>query len=553
MGVDDRFFAPPAADADKVAARLARLPPAVEAALTRSGEALQAGDVAAARSALRAALATSPKDPDVQRMQGAVLAQAGDLDAARVSFDAALGSVPGDAVTFWQYAHACEALGDVAAAFDLRQRAIEQAPQSPLAWTDLGEHLFAYATAASAVVPLERAVELAPHFEPALLKLGYAYVSVGRVADGARCFRAALDANPAFVPAWAALVDIKTMAPSAAEVDRMRELLRTNSSLLAGERVALEYALAQACETAGLHAEAWERAVHANALRKRELPAWDRAQFIQQEQVATDVFGRPHASANDPDLGRGIIFVVGLPRSGTTLVEQVLASHPDVQGAGELAALPNVLTDESARRRRQYPEWVADADAGDWQRLGECYVALVAGLRAGRACVTDKLPANWRALGAIRAMLPAARIVICRRDPLENCWSCFKQYFLHGSTFTNDLNDLALFWNSFDRAARHWASVAPAYVHVQHYERLTADPEPEVRTLLAACGLPFDARCLRPQALQRSVHTLSAAQVREPIHPSRGTAAAYGALLDPLRVALGLPLPPPEPGAGIAG
>lgn len=551
MGVDDRFFEPPAADADKVAARLARLAPAVEAALARSGEALQSGDSAAARKALEAALATSPKDPDVLRMQGAVLAQAGEQDAARASFEAALSLVPDDAVTFWQYARACEAAGDVAAAFDLRRRAIEQVPLSPLAWTDLGEHLFAYATAAAAVVPLERAVELAPHFGPALLKLGYACVSVGRVEDGARCFRAALAGNPAFVPAWAALVDIKTVKPSASEIESMRALLQSNSSLLAGERIALEYALALACEGAGLHAEAWERAVHANALRKRELPAWDRARFTMQEQTSAQLFSRSHARAADPDLGRGIIFVVGLPRSGTTLVEQVLASHPDVQGAGELAALPNVLTEESARQRIQYPEWVAAASAADWQRLGERYIELVAGLRAGRAYMTDKLPTNWRALGAIRSMLPGAQIVICRRDPLENCWSCFKQYFLHGSAYTNDLDDLALFWKAFDRSAARWATSAPEHVHVQHYERLTASPEPEVRALLDACGLPFDAHCLRPQALQRSVHTLSAAQVREPIHPSRGTAAAYGALLDPLRAALGLA--PAEPGAGSAG
>lgn len=540
MGVADRFFEPPAADADKVAARLARQAREVQQALDRASRALEVGDVSQARGALSAALAAAPEDPDVLRMQGALLAQAGDQQAADASFDAALGSIPDDAVTFWQYARACEDRGDVAKAFDLRRRAIERAPQSPLAWEDLGEHLFSHASAASALVPLERAVALAPRFEPGLLKLGYAYTAVGRTDDGAHCYRAALEVNPEFVPAWVALVDVKTVKPTAAEIERMRGLLRTTSTLLAGERIALEYALALACEASGLYPEAWERVLRANTLRKQELPDWDRAQFTMREQHAADVFGRPHARATDPNLGHEVIFVVGLLRSGTTLVEQILASHPDVTGAGELPALPNVLTEESSRRQRRYPEWVADATPADWQSMGERYLALTGGVRGGRTRLTDKLPGNWRALGAIRAMLPGARIVICRRDPLENCWSCFKQYFLHGSEYTNDIGDLALYWHAFDRAAKHWAAAVPGHVRQQSYERLTANPEPEIRALLDFCGLPFDAHCLHPQTLRRSVHTLSAAQVRQPIYSGRRIAEAYGALLDPLRAALGI-------------
>lgn len=541
MGVADRFFEPPPADADKVNVRMARLAPAVRQSLMRTSGALEANNIPEAQIALESAISVAPNDPDVLRMQGVVLAQAGDQQAASDSFESALSAVPDDAVTFWQYARVCEDRGELRAAFDLRRRAIEQAPQSPLAWTDLGEHLFAHASASAALVPLERAVELAPQFGPALLKLGYAYTSVGRTDDGARCFRAALDVDPAFVPAWAALVDIKTVKPTATEIEQMRKLLQQNSSLLAGERIALEYALALACEANGLYAEAWERTSRANALRKRELPEWDRELFATQEQHAAAAFSHPQASAVDPNLGGELIFIVGLLRSGTTLVEQILGSHPDVNGAGELAAIPNVLTEESSRLQRRYPEWVGDATAEDWQRLGERYLALTHAARTGHGFSTDKLPGNWRALGAIRSMLPGAHIVICRRDPLENCWSCFKQYFLHGSAYTNDINDLALYWRAFDRAANHWVAAAPGRVVAQSYERLTANPEPEIRALLDFCGLAFDERCLRPQALQRSVHTLSAAQVREPIYPSRHTAEAYGSLLDPLRLVLGLP------------
>jgi hypothetical protein len=280
--------------------------------------------------------------------------------------------------------------------------------------------------------------------------------------------------------------------------------------------------------------------VKANALRKRELPPWDADRFRQQERQADEVFDDSAAQATDPQLGRGVVFIVGMPRSGTTLVEQILASHPEVEGAGELPALPNVLTEESTRRRRRYPEWVPDASAHDWQRLGLRYLELTAHFRSRRAYSTDKLPSNWRALGAIRAMLPGAHIVICRRDPLENCWSCFKQYFPNGWEFTNDIEHLGLFWRAFDHAAAQWSLRAPAQVRQQGYEALTERPEAEIRALLDFCGLPFDSACLRPHESRRSVRTLSAAQVREPMYKHRSVTTSYGALLDPLRLAIGI-------------
>lgn len=540
MGLGERLFEPPAADAGKVADRLARLAAPLRQLIQRAGDALAANDAAGAQRVLSAALAMAPSQPDVLRLHGVLLAGMGNFDAAVANFEAALRAAPDDAVTFWQYARACEDAGKLDAAFGLRRRAIERLPQSPLAWADLGEHLLAYASAEAAVAPLERAARLAPQFAPGLLKLGSAYVACGRAADGARQIRQAIGVDPAFAPAWLALVDLKTVPLTAAERDQLRNLTSESSPLLHGERIALQFALALACEREGRYEEAWQRLVQANDQRRAELPPWDADRFAVQERQAEEVFSHPHAHAVDPQLGSEVVFIVGLPRSGTTLVEQILASHPEVEGAGELAALPTVLTEESTRRRRRYPEWVPDATPQDWQRLGERYLDLTRSFRARCPRSTDKLPGNWRALGAIRAMLPAARIVICRRDPLENCWSCFKQYFPDGWEFTNDIEHLGMFWRAFDRAATHWARRVPAYVRQQGYEALAGQPEAEIRALLDFCGLAFDANCLRPHESRRSVRTLSAAQVREPMHQPRSVAANYGALLDPLRSALGL-------------
>jgi tetratricopeptide (TPR) repeat protein len=482
----------------------------------------------------------APRQPDVLRLYALLQAQAGNFPEAVANFEAALQIAPDDAVTRWHYARLREDAGDIPQALDLRRQAIEQVPQSALAWADLGEHLFAHSGANAAIVPLEHAVHLAPQFPPALMKLGTAYVACGRAEEGARVIRQAIAADVTFVPAWVALADVKTVPLTAAEIAQMRKLLSTASTLLPGERIALEYALAQACESAHRYAEAWQLLVNANGLRKGELPAWDAARFQTQERLADAAFSGDYQRASNANLGHEVVFVVGLPRSGTTLVEQILASNPAVEGAGELPALPTVLTEESARRQLRYPEWVSAASADDWTRMGERYLELTRDWRVRHSVSTDKLPGNWRALGAIRAMLPGAHIVVCRRDPVENCWSCFKQYFPHGWEFTNDLAHLGMFWQAFDHAARQWSARSPAYIREQSYEALTADAEAEIRALLAFCGLDFHPACLRPHELRRGIRTLSAAQVREPIHPHRATAAAYGALLDPLRDALGL-------------
>lgn len=540
MGVSDRIFALPPSDAAKVESRLAALPPRVRALIEQAGTALAGANAPDAKPLLTAALAAIPNQPDALRLYGLLLTSTGDLHAAAGFFEKALRASPDDAMGYWQYARALEQAGEIEAALLLRQRAIEHLPDSPAAWTDLGEHLFRHRSVEAAVSPLERAVNLAPDFAPALFKLGTTYIACGRVDDGVTMIRRALEREPGFGAAWLGLVDVKTAALTEQELAQMRALLNESSGIDAGERTAIEFALGAACERAGLHAEAWQRLVHANNRRKGELRPWAAGYFIERERRAEAVFVGPHASASTPTLGQHVIFVVGMPRSGTTLVEQILASHPEVCGAGELPALPQVLTEESSRRKCLYPDWVPHASAEDWERLGLRYLELTGAFRRERPFSTDKLPVNWRAIGAIRAMLPGARIVVCRRDPLENCWSCFKQYFGQGWEFTYDIEDLVTFWKGFDRAASRWLRDDPRRVHEQRYEVLTDAPEGEIRALLAFCGLPYDDACLNFHQSRNIVRTLSSAQVRLPMYKHRSVAPTYGPLLNPLRSALGL-------------
>lgn len=539
MGVNDRMFEPPAPDMAKINARLAGLPDQLRGWVQRAGDALVTGDLRTAQAALANALALAPGQPDVLRLYGLLLARLGNLPAAVANFEAALRAAPDDAMGYWQYAQVCEDAGDVAAALRLREQASQRLPDSPLAWSDLGEHLARYQHPDEALAPLQRATQLAPDHAPAQLKLGNALVSCGRAAEGAAAIRRALTAQPAFGAAWLALADVKTAPIRPDEAERMRALLR-GGDIDEGERTAVKFALARVCEDRGAYKEAFDLLVDANARRKHELGAWDAEQFVNRQRRAEEIFAAPHAAEEDPGMGDHAIFIVGMPRSGTTLVEQILGSHPQVNGAGELGELAQVLTEESTRLRQRYPEWVQAATAQDWHRLGQRYLELTARFRASHSYFTDKMPNNWQALGAIRAMLPGARIVICRRNPLENCWSCFKQFFPGGWEFTCDIDQLGVFWKAFDHVASQWCARDPDYIREQGYEVLTEQPEREIRTLLDFCGLPFDSACLSFHQSRRSVHTLSAAQVRQPMRRHAGTAAAYGALLDPMRTALGI-------------
>ena len=540
MSISDRMFRAPKPDLAKINARLALLPPRLSATIEHAGEALAAGDLRMAQSLLAHALQVAPTQPDVLRLYGLLLAHLGNLQAAYANFQAALRAAPDDAMGYWQFAQVCEQAGDIANAWQLRERAAQMLPESPMAWADLGEHLARHQQPDLALEALERATRIAPDYPPALLKLGDALVSCGRAGEGAAAMRKAIAIEPAFGAAWLNLVDIKTVPLSDDEVDQMRTLL-SGQSIDESERTAIKFALGKACEDRGLYQEAFALFADGNNRRKREIGPWNIEQFQYRSLRAEAVFAGRFAVAEDPRLGEQLVFIVGTPRSGTTLVEQILASHPDVQGMGELGELAQVLTEESSRLKRRYPDWVPDASPQDWQRLGLRYLELTARFRDEQhARFTDKMPNNWQAVGAIRAMLPGARIVICRRDPLENCWSCFKQFFTSGWEFTYDIEQLGIFWKAFDRAAKDWSTRDPERIREQGYELLTERPVDEIRSLLGFCGLSLDPACLAFHQSRRNIHTLSAAQVRQPMRRHARTAAAYGAILDPLRLALGM-------------
>ncbi|HEX7884792.1 MAG TPA: sulfotransferase, partial [Phenylobacterium sp.] len=312
------------------------------------------------------------------------------------------------------------------------------------------------------------------------------------------------------------------------------------------DRFHLEFALGKAREDAGEYEASFRHYDRGNALRRQALD-YEADDTDDQVRRAKALFTRPFfaaraaqgAAAPDP------IFIVGLPRAGSTLVEQILASHSRVEGTQELPDITALARRIGGKAKRgsesRYPEALAELGPHDLAALGEEYLARAEVHRKlGRPLFIDKMPNNWAHLGLIHLALPNAKIIDARRHPLGCGFSGFKQHFARGQGFTYDLADIGRYYASYVAYMAHFDAVLPGRVHRVIYERMVSDPEAETRALLAHCGLPFEEACLRFYENDRAVRTASSEQVRRPIF----TDAAdhwrnYDPWLGPLKAALG--------------
>ncbi len=503
--------------------------------LARAHAELRGGQAAAARATLVEVLALAPGNADALRLLGVAAQLCGDHATAVECFRKVIAVWPGDSGLYSGLGMALFEGGEVAEGLSCLRRACELAPGVAATWFNLGEGLKQDARTDEALTALRRAVEIDAAHLPARLSLARVEASLGRIDAAGREFREVLRRDPANARAWFGLSNLNTVRFSAADITQLQRLFDAHSS--APEAQAhIGFALAKALEHHEDYLAAFDVLKVANAVQRGRV-TWDRA---RQHALNTDiqhVFTDWTAPAlSTPAQGREVILLASIPRSGSTLVEQILASHPDVEGANEITDLPDVLEEESRVRKERFPAWVRAATVDDWQRLGRSYLARTARWRARKPRFVDKNLVTWRLVGAALAMLPSARVVIVHRDPLETCLACYRQWFARGAEFTYDLEEMADCCIDFMRLTRFWARQFPDRVFDLPYEALVAQPESTIRRLLDFCGLAFDPACLQPHLTTRSVLSApSAAQVREPIHAGTARAARYGDRLDPLR------------------
>ncbi len=497
-----------------------------------AARAIRDGAVNDALSLLKRVLAGAPGHPEALRLMGILHTRGGRPDLALSSLRQALATSPDDAVLLNDLGSAQAGCGERDAALATWRRACALSPAAPMPWFNLGRNLQLQGASQAATDALQRACTLAPDLLPAHVLLGDALVHLGRFDDAEERYRAALALHPACGDAWRGLSNIKTRPLTDADGAALAAQLQ-RPDLGFEDRLAMGYALGKLEEDRGRYREAFATLAKANAaLRQRA--AWSATAFNAYVAAALAATARLPTPL-DATLGSEAIFIVGLPRSGSTLFEQILAAHPQVEGASELPDLGELIQQESIRRRQPYPGWIASATAEDWQRLGHDYLQRTARWRERRPRFTDKMPENWKHAGILRAMLPGATVIDVRRDPLETGWSCFRQQFYQLPHFSCDLDDIATYLRGCEAAMDAWRERDPRRIHLHRYEDLIDDPQRRIQALLDDCGLPFAPACLAPHLAMRSVRTASAAQVRQPLRSDTARAARYGALLDPLR------------------
>ena len=506
--------------------------------LAEAGRLLEQADTAAAEAILEQANSLCPDHPEVLRLFAVGRILQGRPAEAIALLRRALAARPEDALLYNNLGSALRANGEMNDSIAAFQNACRLAPTLAAAWFNLGKTQKLLACTEDAHASLERAITLAPGHITARIVYADNLKALGRIDEAANAYRAAVKHRPRSAQAWWGLANLKTLRFDAADTQAL-EHLSGITDMAAEDRALAMFALAKAYEDQNRHADAWNALEAANGMRRRHKP-WDAQAFSHHVDAIAAAFAQSAGHATD-DFGNEVIFIVSLPRSGSTLVEQIIAAHADVEGAGELPDLGRVIAAESQRQGRPFPDWVADMKAVDWRRLGEDYLARTARWRTGNARFTDKGLDNWIHLGAAAAMLPGARFVHCERDRLETALSCYRQWFNDGQQFSYALEDIAHYLRDHERLMALWRDRFPDRIYRQTLEALQAEPAAGVRALLAFAALPFDPACLTFHTAVRPVRTASAAQVRNPLQRDTRRSPRYGESLQKLRKALDQP------------
>ncbi len=351
--------------------------------------------------------------------------------------------------------------------------------------------------------------------------MGHALKTLGRQPEAISAYQSAYTVNPGFGDAYWSLANLKTYRFSEAEIAGMRAHEALTGTPLA-DRYHLCFALGKALEDRGEYAESFAYYERGNALKKDEIPY--RAETTERNaRLQISLFTPPFVAARrgfgcprpDP------IFVVGLPRAGSTLIEQILASHTQVEGTMELSDITRLVVRLMGRQYSEteprYPSVLAELPAEKFREFGEKYLADTEIYRTDRPFFIDKNPNNFRHLGLIHLILPNAKIIDARREPMACCFSNFKQLFATGQEFTYSLEDIARYYRSYVELMAHWDEVLPGKILRVQHEDVVENLEDNVRRILDYCGLDFQPQCLEFHKTERSVRTASSEQVRQPI------------------------------------
>ena len=562
--------------------RALSLSPNLVATLTNRGHLLQQVDRAdEALADFDKALASDPSYIDAINGRGSALQRLNRVDEAEKTLRHAIRLKPNYAEAFCNLGAVLIDLGRFVEAEAVIRRAIELKPASPAALCTIGKvlidldrydeaeavirrtlalkpgHAQAHFILGTALIELgrsdeaeqasRRAIALKPDLAGAHLNLSVALMELGRLTEAREAAEKAIALAPSEPANFRQLGEVRTYVAGDPYLTALEALSKHEAPLGTEKQIDLHFALGKAYADTGRIEDELRQLLAGNKLKRSRIE-YDETLILgkmeRAQRVFTSEFMRASQGAAEPSSKP--IFIVGMPRSGTSLVEQILASHPHVFGAGELKLFERALADVGSTMNKApgYPEIALHMSGEHFRELGGRYLAGIQQLAPAASHVTDKMPANFIVAGLIHLALPGATIIHTVRDPVDTCISCFSKLFTEGSFHTYDLAELGRYYRHYAALMAHWHRVLPAgRILVVNYEDVVADLEGAARRVVAHCGLPWDQRCLDFHRTERVVRTSSAAQVRKPIYASSiGRWRAYQSLLAPLIAEL----PPPQ-------
>ncbi|MEJ0093982.1 MAG: tetratricopeptide repeat protein [Methylocella sp.] len=526
--------------AEQRLAKLQELPPAI----VEAGGQFCDGELAAVENLLTSHIIREGRHVEALRLLGRVAQRRGAADRAEELFREVVDAAPGYADARFDYVSILIERQKYPAALEQVEHRLRTAPSDPEARFFRATILAGLGRHDEAIPIFSELLSQTPQRNHLRIVLGHSLKALGRNNEAVQAYRDATSGQADIGDAYWSLANLKTYRFSDDEVARMRGLEALSRPGLP-DRAHLCFALGKALEDRGDYGGSWAFYERGNSLMRAK--SGYRPEAIEGAarrllEVCSEEFFAARtgagAAARDP------IFIVGLPRSGSTLLEQILASHPDVDGTQELHDIPRIISEFQGQgsngRGARYPDLLRDLDPLLFERLGDRYLDETRVYRRGRPRFIDKMPNNFRHIGLIHLMLPNATIIDIRREPMACCVSNLKQLYARGQEFCYGIEEIARYYRTYLELMRHWDRVLPGRVLRVSYEDLVEDLGASVRRILAYCGLEYDPACLAFHRSQRAINTPSSEQVRQPLfREGISQWRNYDPWLDPLRKALG--------------
>ena len=485
--------------------------------VVRAGSLFSDGDLSAAENILQAYLRISSDDVEALRLLARIQHQRAVLGEAESLLEAALEVKPNYVAARLDYVRVLIDRQKYLRAREETDTLLRLEPGNrdylslyAATCVGLGEH-------ESAIARYRELLAASPASADLHVSLGHSLKAVGRKKEATESYQMAAAARPSFGDAWWSLANLKTYSFSQNEIVQMRaEEAAPGTDPV--DRYHLCFALGKALEDRNEFAESWQFYERGNALKRAESryhPDITETNTLKQVEVCTAQFFGARVGVGEPNFDP--IFIVGLPRSGSTLIEQILASHSLVEGTHELSDIQRIVVEIRGLEDNRYPAALAELAPEEFRRLGERYITDTRAYRQGKPFFIDKMPNNFCHIGLIHLMLPNAKIIDVRRDPMACCVSNLRQLFAKGQEFTYSIEDIARYYRTYLELMRHWDAVLPGRILRVWYEDVVEDLEGNVRRILGFCGLEFEPTCVEFYKTERSVNTASSEQVRRPI------------------------------------